>query len=244
MQDGCHFRIATREPGASWAGLWRDSLGQPMIIDAFGTPVAGTVTIDKELQELQADPHHAPVPHVQLLVDLQGRNPYRISMPVDDLNGKRADFVAAMEAKVLPKGMRCTEALLDGMLAASFAPETWKVHSRSLVAVEGGLYANGVCLADKQFTIVAETTNAYGELFYTLRCADGSRVSVPASNMHLGKYGYAINATIYDGVGLWLHLSAEWKARTEAEKRDFDLEPLRTKQDAIRAQIERRGRAR
>jgi hypothetical protein len=229
MADTFDFRLGTLVPGASWAGQWRDTFGKPVISDKGGHPVKGSVLIDSEIHLIQSDPFHAPSRHSKLKVDIAGYGLYEVLVPTSEINGTRAAFKAAMEARVLPEGITCTESLRDAMLAASFAPETWIQHDRESVSTVNGIEANGKLLSTIRFTIAGESVNEYGEKAYVLRTEDGKRITVDATEMPLGKYAYklGVGAAIFDSIELWFHLSREWAARSDAEKREFDLEPIR-----------------
>jgi hypothetical protein len=224
-------------PGGSWAGQWRDAFGKPVITDKGGHPVKGSVIIDNEAHLIQADQFHPPTKHSKLKVNIEGYGPYEVLVPISDINGTRAAFKAAMEARVLPEGITCTESLRDAMLAASFAPETWKQHDRESVSTANGIEANGKLLSNIRFTIAGETVNEYGEKAYVLRKDDGTRITVDATEMPLGAYAYRMGGTIYDGIETWFHLSREWAGRSDFEKQEFELEPIRKQQADLAAKM-------
>jgi hypothetical protein len=244
MSNNCDVKLRAVMPGASWNGQWRDNVGKPVLTDAYGVPIKGGVMIDPELQELQPDPFHAPVKHLKLRVDLAGTKPYEVLALLAGINGTSSDFVTLMEAAVLPDGIKCTEALRDAMYAASFAPESWKVHEREFVSTDGCLVANGKTLANFDVLICGETVNEFGEKAYILRKSTGERVSVDAVEMPMGGWAWRFggNCTIYDGIELFMHLTRQYAQMTDFQKREYELEPLRKKQEEIRKELDRKSR--
>jgi hypothetical protein len=240
MPNQFDFRLTSALPGGSWGGIMRDSMAQPMLTDEGGHPLRGGITMAPETRDIQADQFHAPVPHAVLHVRLDGSAPYDVLVQLTEISGTADTFLETM-ARVLPAGVKATRSLRDGILAASFAPETWPVHDKEYVANPEGLWASGKRLANKVFTIAGESKNAYGEKTFILRKEDGTRVMVDAADLPLGGYGYLLDAQIYDGVELFLHLTREWSARTDAEKHVFEIEPLRQAAEKARQAVEKKA---
>jgi hypothetical protein len=228
-------------PGASWGetptspGTWRDQFGVPVLTDQYKQPLKGKVTI-LEKQGVQADEFHAPVPHLKLRVDIEGTPLYDILVPIDSIRGNRDTFVTTMETLVLPQGTRCSKELRDCMYASSLAPEYWKVHEKEFISTADGLVANGVALTNFLVTIVAESVNSEnGEKTYTLREEKtGKRVVVAAEEIPLGQWGWRFGGRVFDPIQTWFELSREWRNRTDDERQEFALQPLREQEDAIR----------
>jgi hypothetical protein len=238
-------------PGSSWAGLWRDNLARPLITDKYGIPLKGGVTIDPEVQEIQPDEFHPPVRHLRLRVDLPGLGkPYEILVPVSSINGKKADFVTTMQEQVLPDGVRISDGLRDAMIAASFAPEVWKVHDREFASTETGMWENGRQLSNVSFCICDDAQNEYGARAYVLRLADGKRVTISAHDLQSGNYSYLIgpDARIFDPLAVYMQLKRVWGELSDQEKQAFRDEEVQMRQaEAVRqyqAQVERERRDR